>query len=110
MGEVVDRSFFQEASSTIRIAIEAVRQSDTKRNKAVLALARHNAERIGYTWDSLPWRNDDLIKNDQAYFVMNAMDSIDMLIEAGFIDAEVPPEAIEYRRAGKAHHNSMFPG
>lgn len=72
----------------LRAAIEDVRVDQrSNRNRAVMVLARHNAERIGYGWDELPWRSDDMARNDQAYFVMNAMPAVDRLIEAGFIAA-----------------------
>lgn len=35
---------------------------------------------------------------------------VDMLITAGFIAAEVPPEAVEYREAHEEWHREMFPG
>jgi hypothetical protein len=101
-------SIFQRSSRTLNAAIDAVRESDTTRNRAVLALARHDAERIGYPWDALPWRDDDTGAVDQCHFVMHAMAAVDMLIAAGFIDAEIPAEAIEYREAAELYHVSMF--
>lgn len=69
----------------LRASIEDVRiDQRSNRNRAILTLARHDAEYVGYPWDGLPWRDDDW-GADQAYYVMHAMERVDHLIERGFI-------------------------
>jgi hypothetical protein len=103
-------STFQRSSRTLRAAIDRVREEDTPRNRAVLALARHDCERVGYQWDNLPWGSGDACEIDQRFYVMHAMDRVDVLIEGGFAATGlvVPPEALAYRGASAAHRAELL--
>jgi hypothetical protein len=63
--------------------VDAVREEDTPRNRAVLALARLDAEYSGIHWDSIPWRDESLGSWCQAWYVMHAIARIDYLVSTG---------------------------
>jgi hypothetical protein len=65
--------------------IDDVRVEDTPRNRAVLTLARIDAEATGIHWDSMPWRDDMLGGGCQAWYVMGAMRRIDYLVHTGAV-------------------------
>jgi hypothetical protein len=65
--------------------IDAVRQEDSPRNRAVLALARFDAEYTGIHWDSLPWRDDLFGSGCQSWYVMHAITRVDYLTDSGWL-------------------------
>lgn len=66
-------------------SLEAVREEDTPRTRAILALARLDAEYTGVHWDSIPWRDEMLGSFCQAWYVMHAITRVDYLVESGAV-------------------------
>jgi hypothetical protein len=65
--------------------LDAIRDGDDTRSKAIMALAQFKAEASGVRWDAIPWRDEDLGGFCQAWYVSGALWSVDWLLHTGLV-------------------------
>jgi hypothetical protein len=70
----------------LRETLESVRDAGTPRSRAILELAKFDAEVCGIHWHSIPWRDDMLGSGCQAWYVMGAVSRIDYLVHIGAVE------------------------
>lgn len=69
-----------------RESLEAIRDDNSPRSRAILALAQFDAEAGGIHWDSIPWRDTDLGCGCQLWYVSGAAWRVDWLVNVGAVE------------------------
>lgn len=80
------RDWMDARPLTLGIAhLEAIRDADDTRSKAIMALAQFKAEHGGIHWDSIPWRDEDMGSFSQVWYVSGAHQEVDWLLHTGLL-------------------------